>query len=98
MMLALANIDSDKNVHRLVLFNRVHATSRHSKFDGQRLMAAGLGIHVTDGFGRYPGQVPISDHQPSTKPGDNTPRIMGDWGQESCPTWLANTPSIEVCL
>jgi len=37
----------------------------------------------------FPGQVPISDHQPPTEFGDNTPRIMGDWAQQSCRTWLA---------
>jgi len=43
-------------------------------------------------------QVPISDHQPPTKFGDNTPRIMGDWGQQSCRTWLAKTLRIKVCI
>jgi hypothetical protein len=31
-----------------------------------------------------PDPVPISDHQLPARPGDNTPRIMDDWGQESC--------------
>lgn len=44
-----------------------------------------------------PSQVPISDHQPPTKSGDNPPG-SGDWGQESCRTWLANTPRIEVFM
>ncbi len=31
----------------------------------------------------YPGQTPISDHQPPTRPGDNTPRIMTATGGEN---------------
>jgi len=57
---------------------------------GQRPWAAGLGIHVTGDLGAHPGPAPISDYQPSTRPGDNTPRIMGDWGRESCRAWLAD--------
>lgn len=60
---------------------------------GQRPMAASLGIHVTDDLGVDPGRAPISDHQLPTRPGDNTPRIMDDWGQQSCRAWLAD-PSI----
>ncbi|KGD39322.1 hypothetical protein DO72_3542 [Burkholderia pseudomallei] len=40
------------------------------------------------------GRAPISDHQPPTRPGDNTPRIMSDWGRESCRAWLAKAPII----
>lgn len=56
-------------------------------------MAASLGIHVTDGLRKILDRAPMSDHQPPTRPGDNTPRIMSDWGQESCRAWLAG-PSI----
>jgi len=57
---------------------------------GQRHMATDLGIHVTSDLGGTPDPAPISDHQPPAKPGDNTPRIMDDWGQESCRVWLAD--------
>jgi hypothetical protein len=51
---------------------------------GQQTMATSLGIHVTGDLGILPGPAPISDHQLPARPGDNTPRIMDDWGQESC--------------
>src|SRR5689334_15768850 len=37
----------------------------------------------------YPGQTPISDHQPPTRPGDNTPRIMTatGGGNHAGPGW-----------
>jgi len=36
-----------------------------------------------------PGRAPISDHQPPTRPGDNTPRIMTATGGENHagPSW-----------
>lgn len=43
-----------------------------------------LGIHVTNGLAHARGPAPISDHTPPTKPGDNTPQIIKDRGQQSC--------------
>jgi hypothetical protein len=63
---------------------------------GQRHKATDLGIHVTSDLGMTPDPAPISDHQPPTRPGDNTPRIMDDWGQESCRAWLADLRITEM--
>jgi hypothetical protein len=57
---------------------------------GQQSRAASFGIHVTIDLRLDPGPAPISDYQLPSRPGDNTPRIMGDWGQESCRAWLAD--------
>jgi hypothetical protein len=42
------------------------------------------GFDVTIALGVTPDPATISDHQPPTRPGDNSPRIMDDWTQESC--------------
>jgi hypothetical protein len=51
---------------------------------GQRTTATSLGIHVNRRPRNNLGLAPISDHQLPARPGDNTPRIMDDWGQKSC--------------
>ena len=48
-------------------------------------MATNLGIHVTSDLGVTPGPAPISDDQPPTRPGDNTPRIMERLGAAIMP-------------
>src|SRR5476649_2647695 len=99
MVLTLADVYSNEDVYSIVMFHRVHATSRYTRSsNGQQLTAAGLGIHVTDGlrFPRTKSLSAITSHPPSsvTPP----PRIMGDWGQQSCRTWLAKTLRIKVCI
>ena len=59
-------------------------------------MASSLGIHVTNDLGFRPSRAPISDHPTPIEPGDNTPRIMNDWGQQSCRTRQANTSDIHT--
>ncbi|KGS93396.1 hypothetical protein X963_4503 [Burkholderia pseudomallei MSHR7498] len=93
VMLAFADIDTDEDVDGVMLLVLLHRS-----MCGMNELACNLG-----GESRHPrygrpqiclGRAPISDHQPPTKPGDNTPRIMSDWGRESCRAWLAKAPII----
>ncbi|KGD39045.1 hypothetical protein DO72_3041 [Burkholderia pseudomallei] len=92
-MLAFADIDTDEDVDGVMLLVLLHRS-----MCGMNELACNLG-----GESRHPrygrpriclGRAPISDHQPPTRPGDNTPRIMSDWGRESCRAWLAKAPII----
>src|SRR5471030_3534817 len=69
MVLTLADVYSNEDVYSIVMFHRVHATSRYTRSsNGQQLTAAGLGIHVTDGlrFPRTKSLSAITSHPPSS--------------------------------
>lgn len=91
MVRSFANVDADEDLDALLLFDISHPYPLIVIVMGQRPIAASLGIHVTSNLGNNPGPAPISDHQLPTRPGDNTPRIMDDWGRESCRAKLAES-------
>jgi len=92
MMRSFANVDADENLDALLVFDLGHRYPLVVIFmGGQRPTAAGLGIHVTSDLEVTLGRAPISDHRLPTRPGDNTPRIINDWGLESCRAKLAES-------
>jgi hypothetical protein len=80
-VLSLANVNADENVNAVVIVDhecsrllsslaRNHGIkSRHPRYERPR---------------NESGPAPISDHLMPIRPGDNTPRIINDWGQQSC--------------
>ena len=85
VVFSLANIYSKEDVYSIVMFNRVHATFRYTKKFQWSMTYGSRSRHPRYGWPQgSPDQVPISDHEPSTMFGDNTHRIIGDWGQQSC--------------
>jgi hypothetical protein len=89
VMRSFADIDTDENLDAIMLLDSSHADPE-SESEGQRPWQLRLGIHVTGDLGIDPDPAPSSDDQLPAKPGDNTPRIMSDWGQESYRARLAD--------
>ncbi len=93
VVVAFAYVDADEDIHGAMLLVFLHRS-----LCGLSGLAGNIGRQVSASTlrtaSRCSGRAPISDHQPPTRPGDNTPRIMGDWGRESCRAWLAKSPII----
>ena len=90
-MRSFANVYAEKDLDALRLFDISHGYPLVVIVIGQRPAAASLGIHVTSDLECNLGPAPISDHRLPTRPGDNTPRLMDDWGRESCRAKLAES-------
>ena len=94
MLLALADIHADKYVDGLrmswVLHISLPAMSREHIPTDQRQPTSASTLQAVSELDRSP----ISDSGLPTGSGDNTPRIMVDWGRESCRTRLAQSPII----
>ena len=94
VVLALADIHADEHIDGLrmswVLHISLPAMSREHIPTDQRQPASASTLQAVSVLDRSP----ISDSGLPTGSGDNTPRIMIDWGQESCRTRLAQSPII----
>ncbi len=77
MVLPLPNVNADEHVRAVVVLNHDVLPSLN-RYVGQR-RGIESHIHVTNGLDNSPA--PISDYLIPIRPGDNTPRIINDWGQ-----------------
>ena len=84
VVLALTDVDTDEHVDAVVVLD--HDWLRPLRFQrpGPRRQVPASTLRTTSATTH--SRAPISDHPTPTRPGDNTPRIINDWGQQSCRT------------
>ena len=94
VVLALADINADEHIDGLrmswILHTGLPAIAREHIPTDQRQPASASTLQAVSVLDRSP----ISDNWLPIRSGDNTPRIMLDWGRESCRTRLAESPII----
>ena len=94
MVLTLADIHADEYIDGLrmswVLHISLPAMSREHIPTDQRQPISASTLQAVSELDRST----VSDSRLPTGSGDNTPRIMVDWVQESCRTRLAQSPII----
>ena len=79
VMFAFSNVNTYEHVNAVVILN--HEFSRQPCGSVGLSTASSLGIHVTFDPEKSSSRAPISDHPIPVRPGDNTPRIINDWGR-----------------